>query len=176
MVSAIGGFGGSAVQQEIRSGGWGDSTDIAPIPDPGPQPLEEVSPVAKAEEKVALLLVDHGSRFQEANDMLADVATMVKRLSGLERVHYAHMELAEPTIQQGFETCVREGATAVVVHPYFLSPGRHSTSDIPRMVAEAAQAFPGIAYCVTEPLGLHPKIGEVVLERAGITLPAGVST
>jgi sirohydrochlorin ferrochelatase len=134
----------------------------------------EVIPVLNAEQRVALLLVDHGSRFQEANDMLADVAVMVKRLSGLDCVHYAHMELAEPTIEQGFETCVRGGATAVVVHPYFLSPGRHSTSDIPRMVAEAAKAFPGVAYCVTEPLGLHPKICEVALERAGISLMAEV--
>ena len=122
--------------------------------------------------KVGLLLVDHGSRFKEANDMLADVAVLVKRLSGLDCVHYAHMELAEPTIEQGFEMCVREGATAVVVHPYFLSPGRHSTSDIPRMVAEAAKAFPEIQHCVTEPLGLHAKICEVVLERAGIPLAA----
>ena len=128
----------------------------------------------KSEEKIGLLLVDHGSRFQAANDMLADVAAMVRRLSGRDCVHHAHMELAEPTIQQGFETCVRDGATAVVVHPYFLSPGRHSMSDIPRMVADAAKAFPGIAHCVTEPLGLHPKICEVVLERAGIPLPAEV--
>ena len=128
----------------------------------------------KSEEKIGLLLVDHGSRFQEANDMLADVATMVRRLSGRNCVHHAHMELAEPTLQQGFETCVREGATAVVVHPYFLSPGRHSRSDIPRMVAKAAEAFPRIAYCVTEPLGLHPKICEVILERAGVPLPAEV--
>lgn len=130
--------------------------------------------MTKAEEKIGLLLVDHGSRFQEANDMLADVAAMVRRLSGEDCVHYAHMELAEPTIQQGFATCVREGATAVVVHPYFLSPGRHSMGDIPRMVAEAAKAFPGVAFCVTEPLGLHPKICEVVLERAGIPRVAEV--
>ena len=132
--------------------------------------------VRKGEEKIGLLLVDHGSRFQEANDMLVDVAAMVRRISGRDCVHHAHMELAEPTIQQGFETCVREGATAVVVHPYFLSPGRHSTSDIPRMVAEAAEAFPGVAFCVTEPLGLDPRICEVVLERAGIPLPAEVES
>jgi sirohydrochlorin ferrochelatase len=78
------------------------------------------------------------------------------------------MELAEPTIPQGFEACVRQGARMVIVHPYFLSPGRHSTSDIPRMVAEAAKRFPDVEYRVTQPLGLHPKIGEVVLERAGI--------
>lgn len=124
--------------------------------------------------KIGLLLVDHGSRYQEANDMLIEVAAMVKRLGAIDCVHYAHMELAEPTIEQGFATCVKEGATAVVVHPYFLSPGRHSTSDIPRMVTEAAKGYPGIEFCVTEPLGIHPKIGEVVLERAGVPLPAGV--
>jgi sirohydrochlorin ferrochelatase len=129
-------------------------------------------PVSRASaynaQRIALVLVDHGSRFQAANDMLADVTKLVRDLSGMERVYHAHMELAEPTIRQAFEAAVRDGATTVVYHPYFLSPGRHSMSDIPRMVAEAAQEFPGIAYCVTEPLGVHPKIGEVVLERAGL--------
>jgi hypothetical protein len=36
------------------------------------------------------------------------------------------------------------------------------------MVEEAAAAFPGVEHCVTAPLGVHPKIGEVVLERAGV--------
>jgi sirohydrochlorin ferrochelatase len=124
--------------------------------------------VAEANASIALILVDHGSRFQEANDMLLDVVEMVKRLSGLARVYPAHMELAEPSIRQAFEKAVGEGATGVVVHPYFLSPGRHSTTDIPRMVAEAAKEFPGIEHCVTAPLGVHDKIGEVVLERAGV--------
>lgn len=126
--------------------------------------------------RTALILVDHGSRFPAANDMLGDVVEMVKRLSGLERVYPAHMELAEPSIRQAFEKAIADGATAVVVHPYFLSPGRHSTTDIPRMVKEAAQAFPGIQHCVTEPLGVHPKIGEVVLERAGVPLPKAKAT
>lgn len=123
--------------------------------------------MAEVNTKTALILVDHGSRFGAANDMLLDVVEMVKRLSGLERVYPAHMELAEPSIRQAFEQAVGDGATAVVVHPYFLSPGRHSTTDIPRMVEEAAKHFPGVEHCVTEPLGVHPKIGEVVLERAG---------
>ena len=124
--------------------------------------MSDVSPAT------ALILVDHGSRFQGANDMLLDIVEMVRRLSGLTRVYPAHMELAEPSIRQAFERAVSEGATAVVVHPYFLSPGRHSTTDIPRMVEEAAKAFPGVEHCVTAPLGVHPKIGEVVLERSGV--------
>ena len=113
----------------------------------------------------ALLLIDHGSRKQEANDLLPEVARMLKAMSDFDIVYYAHLELAEPTILQGFDACVAEGAAEVIVHPYFLSPGRHSTLDIPRMVAEAAAKHPGIRYRITEPLGLHPKIGELILER-----------
>ena len=115
--------------------------------------------------KQALLLIDHGSTRDDANDLLPKVARMVQDMSDFEIVCYAHMELAEPTIRQGFDTCVAAGATEVIVHPYFLSPGRHSVSDIPRMVAEAAAKYAGVSYRVTEPLGLDPKMGELILKR-----------
>jgi len=115
--------------------------------------------------KQALLLIDHGSTRDDANDLLPKVARMVRDMSDFEIVCYAHMELAEPTIQQGFDTCVAAGATEVIVHPYFLGPGRHSVSDIPRMVAEAAGKYAGVSYRLTEPLGLDPKIGELILKR-----------
>ena len=119
-------------------------------------------------QKTALLIVDHGSTRREANEMLGDVAEILRRLRPDLIVHYAHMELAEPTIAQGFEQCVKDGAAEVIVHPYMLSPGRHATSDIPKMVADSAAHHMGVSFRVTEPLGLDDKIGEVVLRRAGI--------
>jgi len=113
----------------------------------------------------ALLLIDHGSTRDDANDLLPKVARMVRDMSDFEIVCYAHMELAEPTIQQGFDTCVDAGATEVIVQPYFLGPGRHSVSDIPRMVAEAAAKYAEVSYRLTEPLGLDPKMGELILKR-----------
>ena len=124
-------------------------------------------PGSQMSKKVAILIIDHGSRKQDANDMLPEVARLVQQMSSFTIVHYAHMELAEPTIQQAFDACIADGAEEVIVHPYFLSPGRHSTSDIPRRVAEAAQKHPQVTFQVTEPLGLHPKIGEIILERIG---------
>jgi sirohydrochlorin ferrochelatase len=115
--------------------------------------------------KQALLLIDHGSIRDDANDLLPKVARMVKELSDFEIVCYAHMELAEPTIQQGFDACVAAGADDVIVHPYFLGPGRHSASDIPRMAAQAAAGHPGVSYRITEPLGLDAKIGQLIIER-----------
>jgi len=104
--------------------------------------------------------------------MLDDVAELIQRMVGdAAVVRHAHMELAEPTIAEGFAACVRAGATEVVAFPYMLSPGKHSTRDIPRLVAEAASAFPGVAHSVTAAFGVHEKLGEVVLERTGL-LPA----
>ncbi len=115
--------------------------------------------------KQALLIVDHGSRRKESNDLLQQLARMMREHFGLDIVHYAHMELGEPTIRQGFDACVAEGAEEVIVHPYFLGPGRHVTTDIPDRVREAAGRHPGVAFRITEPLGVHPKIGEVIVQR-----------
>jgi sirohydrochlorin cobaltochelatase len=118
----------------------------------------------------AILLIDHGSRRDEANQMLAEVRAMIQDQAGSDViVEYAHMELAEPTIAQGIAACVRRGATEVIAFPYMLSPGKHSTRDIPRMIDEAAAQFPGVKFSVTPAFGVHEKLGEVVLERAGVS-------
>jgi sirohydrochlorin ferrochelatase len=121
----------------------------------------------------AILLIDHGSVRAEANEMLDAVAALVRQIAGPGIiVHAAHMELAKPSIAAGFRHCVEEGATEVIAFPYMLSPGKHSTRDIPRLVAEAAEAFPDVSYRVTEAFGLHEKLAEVVLERTGVVTPA----
>jgi sirohydrochlorin ferrochelatase len=116
-----------------------------------------------------ILIVDHGSQKREANEMLRSMADLIQTMAGSDVVvRYAHMELADPTIAAGFSSCVEGGATDVTVFPYMLSPGRHSTADIPRMVADVARAFPNVNFSVTPAFGLHEKLAEVVLERAGI--------
>jgi sirohydrochlorin ferrochelatase len=121
-----------------------------------------------------ILIVDHGSQKREANDMLRLMADLIQTMAGQDVVvRYAHMELADPNIAAGFSSCVQAGATDVTVFPYMLSPGRHSTADIPRMVADVAKAFPTVSFSVTPAFGLHEKLAEVVLERAGIGANAG---
>jgi sirohydrochlorin ferrochelatase len=83
-------------------------------------------------------------------------------------VRHAHMELAHPSIAEGFSGCVSAGATEVVAFPYMLSPGKHVTRDVPRLVAEAAREFPNTAYRVTDAFGVHEKLAELIALRAGI--------
>jgi sirohydrochlorin ferrochelatase len=116
-----------------------------------------------------ILIVDHGSVRAEANDMLRCMTNLLQTMAGPDvAVRYAHMELAEPDIARGFASCVDGGATEVIVFPYMLSPGRHSTHDIPRMVADAARAFPNVGFSVTPAFGVHERLAELILDRAGI--------
>jgi sirohydrochlorin ferrochelatase len=117
----------------------------------------------------AILLIDHGSRRREANEMMDCMANLVQAVAGPGViVRYAHMELAEPSIENGVRNCVEAGATDLVVFPYMLSPGKHSTGDIPRMIAAASTAYPQLNVRVTNAFGVHEKLAEVILERAGV--------
>ena len=60
---------------------------------------------------------------------------------------------------------VEQGARRVVVFPYFLLPGRHWEEDIPRLTAAAARHHPGVQYLVVAPLGIHPLMNQIILER-----------
>ncbi len=118
---------------------------------------------------LSLLLIDHGSKLDTANDMLACVTNLVQDMvGGGVIVRHAHMELAEPSIARGFADCVAAGADEVIAFPYMLSPGRHSTRDIPRMIGEAAAAHPGVRFRVTPAFGVHEMLAAVVLSRAGL--------
>ena len=52
-------------------------------------------------------------------------AAVRRKVTGRQVVEVAHMELAEPTIEQAVGRCAAAGARRVVVAPYFLSRGRH---------------------------------------------------
>jgi len=114
-----------------------------------------------------IIIVDHGSRRDESNAMLEEVARLFgeRFAQRYEIVEPAHMELAEPSIATAYAACVKRGATRVVVCPFFLGPGKHWTGDIPRITADAAKAFPGTEYHVTMPLGIDDLILELLEKR-----------
>jgi sirohydrochlorin ferrochelatase len=121
----------------------------------------------------AFLLIDHGSRREEANALLNDVVSQVKaRIGEGAIVEPAHMEIAEPTIAQGFARCVEQGASIIVAHPFMLAPGRHVREDLPRLVAEAAESHQGVRFVLAGPLGAHHGVIDAVVERCGSALAA----
>jgi sirohydrochlorin ferrochelatase len=114
---------------------------------------------------VGIVIVDHGSRRDEANRRHEAFVADWKARFGYPIVEPAHMELAQPAIGDAFDACVAAGAATVVIAPYFLWPGTHWDRDIPALAAQAAGRHPNVRHLVTAPLGAHPLLMDVVDDR-----------
>eukprot|EP01082_Thalassiosira_pseudonana_P012429 g11437.t1 g11437 contig5:856889-858025(-) len=100
------------------------------------------------QQKLGILLIDHGSKRQASNEHLHDIAVMYQQILDKKEVSNkrsdnlvvrgAHMEIAEPSILSTLRSLlVEDKATKIVCVPYFLSPGRHATVDVPNLINEA---------------------------------------
>jgi sirohydrochlorin ferrochelatase len=113
-------------------------------------------------ETYGYIIVDHGSRVGESNAMLERITGAFQQRSGQPIVEPAHMELAQPSIATAFARCVDQGATVVVVCPFFLLPGRHWNDDIPSLTRDAARSHAGVRFLITAPLGLLPTMLDLI--------------
>lgn len=120
------------------------------------------SPSASAPSKRFVVIVDHGSRRAEAHGSLRSLAARVAAQLPDRRVRIAHLEIAEPSLPDALEACVRDGAEEIVVYPYFLGPGRHSREDIPGLVEVATRTHEGVAFRLEPPFGEDPGIAQLV--------------
>lgn len=113
----------------------------------------------------AVLLIAHGSRRSEANEDLRQLAGILRAKGVYPIVETAYLELAEPDISRGGALCVDQGATRVKMLPYFLSAGSHVADDLERFRQELSQSFPQVLFELCPPLGIHPLMVEIVLDR-----------
>ena len=116
----------------------------------------------------ALLLVDHGSREPEARAALERLAAELRARQPGRAVYLAHLELVPPSVAEAIATCAADGVTDLVVHPFFLHPGRHAAVEVPQQVAAAAARHPALRIRTTAPLGAAAGIADLILA----TLPA----
>jgi len=112
-----------------------------------------------------VVIVDHGSRVAASNEALLVVARRFQQTLGHANVQPAHMELAEPSIDQAVSACVAQGARRIVMVPFFLLPGRHWRSDIPQLTARACHSHGGLPYLVTAPLGDSQAVVDALIAR-----------
>jgi precorrin-8X/cobalt-precorrin-8 methylmutase len=115
-----------------------------------------------------ILLAGHGSPKKDANS-LEHIAKLLHDMihpeCSEECVRVAYLQFAKPDIMDSLTACVSDGAKKIIIHPYFLSSGMHVTTDIPEIIKEAESKYLGVEFVYTEPLGIHNKMAQVVLER-----------
>lgn len=112
----------------------------------------------------AILLISHGSRSPRSRQENLELTQKLKGLSGAVIAEAAFLEADTPSIPEGIDRCIAQGASEVVVLLNFLNSGKHVLTDIPALVDEGRRRHPGIIFRVTPPIGTHPRIGDLFLE------------
>lgn len=132
--------------------------------------LAELLSRQSPDDPIGVIIVDHGSRRAESNDLLLEVVASFRQQTGVALVEPAHMELAEPSIADAFGRLIERGARRVVVAPFFLAPGRHWNEDIPELTRAAAEQHGGTPFEIAAPMGQHPAMAEVLASRIASVL------
>lgn len=112
----------------------------------------------------ALVLVAHGSRRQASNEEVIALSGVIAREMKDEYpiVEAGFLELAEPSIPDALDRCVRQGATDICVVPYFLSAGRHVHEDIPAEVDKARAMHANIPMTILTHIGGSPQMKDLI--------------
>jgi len=79
----------------------------------------------------AVLMLGHGSKRGEANDILREMAAALHNLKKFGVVEPAFLQLEEPDFHQALEGLLKRGFRDITVMPYFLYCGAHVVKDIP---------------------------------------------
>jgi len=114
--------------------------------------------------KTSVILLGHGSMASGGNVALRDIAKLVKDMGGMDVIP-AFLQFKEPSLPQAIEQAVGAGAEKIVVMPYFLYMGNHVSEDIPGELDGMRAKYPAVEMVMTDHLGAHPKLAEIVLER-----------
>lgn len=116
----------------------------------------------------ALLIVAHGSRRAASNDEIRALAQQVAARCGdaYAYVGSAFLELAEPSIPDGIQHCIDQGAQRITIMPFFLSAGRHVVTDVPELVRMKQIEHPAVQISIAPYLGVSSLMPELILQAA----------
>jgi len=124
----------------------------------------------------AAILVDHGSPEPKVTSVRDAVGEQLRNLLGdrcvpfavasMERRESPEYDFNEPMLERVLRQKAIRGE--VIIALMFLNPGRHAgpDGDIAQICQEATSVNPKLVCQMTEPLGNHPLIEEILAERA----------
>jgi len=117
--------------------------------------------------QTVLLVVAHGSRRQSSNDQIRKLAAILSACNNpaFNQVVAAFLELEAPSIPAAITQQVLQGATKIVVLPYFLANGRHVKEDIPAQIRICRAQFPELAITLAAHLGAATEMTDLIFRH-----------
>lgn len=113
----------------------------------------------------AVLYICHGTRVKAGAKQAADFIRRTMPLVKADIQEICYLELSEPSIEEGVRACVERGATEIIAVPFLLLTAGHAKVDIPQDLAKAVAPYPALTVRYGRPLGVHPQMIDVLMDR-----------
>ncbi|WP_337019675.1 sirohydrochlorin chelatase [Oceanobacillus massiliensis] len=116
-----------------------------------------------------ILYVSHGSRVMEATAEASAFIQSVKNQVNVAHQEICFLELSEPTVAQGIDLLIEQGASRISIVPVLLLGAGHYFKDIPAEVNKIRRKYPRVQFTYGEPLGIQERITDVLAARINET-------
>ncbi|MFN3402189.1 MAG: sirohydrochlorin chelatase, partial [Ferrovibrio sp.] len=93
-----------------------------------------------------IILFGHGARNAEYIEPFKRIRAAVEALQPGIAVEIGFLELTQPPLEASIEALVMRGVREIRIVPIFFAPGRHVLKDLPQLLANAMERFPGTAF------------------------------
>ncbi len=115
----------------------------------------------------ALLIIAHGSRREESNEEVRQLASRIAKNSGktFAVVTSCFLEISSPPVDSAIANLADNGITEILILPYFLAAGSHVSNDIPRIIDREKENFPTLQFETLPHLGALPGISTLILNH-----------
>ena len=86
-------------------------------------------------------------------------------------VEPGYLNYSHPPFAEAVESCVQQGATRIVVAPYFLVAGKFVQVDLKPKIEAAREKFPNVQFHLAGAMTSHPALAEAIIECARRVAP-----
>ncbi len=120
--------------------------------------------VLLSKDSVDVLIIGHGSKDPNAKISIDYIVDSLK--NSYRNVDRCFLEIEEPNIEQGIQSCQKNKPEVLVIVFYFLHEGAHVKTDINNDLKPALEKSNLNKVCITKHLGADEKMIDLILERA----------
>lgn len=124
----------------------------------------------------AAVLVGHGSLLAASGAAMMQVAELLRRQRVTPLVEAAFLNYSQPTLPEVVAKVKAQGASSIIVQPYFLTEGHYVANELPALVAELARSHAKLPFYVANVLGAHPALTKLAIKRLHAVDPAPALT
>jgi sirohydrochlorin ferrochelatase len=115
-----------------------------------------------------LLIIDRGSKEQEAKDELEYISKHVKEKGKYDYCDYCFLEVVPPFIEEGIKKSLKNQLDELTIVPYFLYPGKKVKAAVTSVMK--FQSDTKTKFLVTKPMSMHKTMIDLVDNRITSTL------